>query len=498
MADSLTIALVHARLSRDKFQENLQTLLELNKNAAESGAKVIVNTETGLSGYGFDSRPEISHLVREENSSAVKAFAALAKDYQVYLALGLAEKDADTGLYFNSVLLLGPEGEIVARHRKISAESKWAAAGGPGQADYCDTPWGRVGLLICSESYFSILPRTMALKDIDLLLLPANWPNGGIDTRVLWQARALENGFFLAGCNRAGKDRKLDFQEAYSCVFGPDGKEYLARASSESKVYLVDLPLYQGKLDQGIRKQRLKTRRPEAYHYLAADLSSIGDLSGLFNLPDPGGLTVRCLSLSEKQDISLSDIKERLEVNASNLPEIWLLSRGLSPADLKNLSVSSGKAVFCPDPDSPDKLWFASEGECLGLDPDRAEPLVLDYGPARLGLARGEDLLHPEMAECFAKRGCDLVLASSRDLADWQLKVLEVKCLDKIALACVHSKGGLICNMQQGHAPWLVERTCDGEICSLELDTSRLRVKNLHSNWEFGLLLQGALRKGAK
>jgi predicted amidohydrolase len=498
MADSLSIALVHARLKRDEFKYNFKELLELNKRAAESGARVIVNTETGLSGYGFDSRPEVSHLTRLENSTEVQAFAELAKEYAVYLALGLAEKDSDTGLYFNSAVLFGPDGKVAAKHRKLTSESKWAAAGGPRQMDVCDTPWGRIGLLICSESYFSILPRTMALKGADLLILPANWPNGGIDTRVLWQARALENGFYLAGCNRAGKDRDLDFHEAFSSVHGPDGTEYLASNSLDSKVFLVDLPLVKGKLDQGLREQRLKTRRPEAYHYLAADLSSIGDLSGLFKLPKPGGLRVNCLSLPQNQQPEPTDFESLCAEKKSELPDIWLLSPGLSPQDLKKLISVDNRAVFCPDPDFPDRLWFAKEGECLGLDPTRTEPLVVDYGPARLGMALGEDLLHPEMAECFAKRGCDLVLASGGDLADFELKVLEARSLDKISLALVHRRGSLIVNMQKGHAPWQAEKALGGEVCSLELDTNLTRVKNLRSNWNFELLLKGAGHKGAK
>ena len=59
-------------------------------------------------------------------------------------------------------------------------------------------------MLICADTYYGLLPRSLALHDVDLLLTLANWPLVGIDPREVWRARALENGIGVIGANRTG------------------------------------------------------------------------------------------------------------------------------------------------------------------------------------------------------------------------------------------------------------------------------------------------------
>ena len=78
-----------------------------------------------------------------------------------------------------------------------------------------------MGILVCSYTYYGLFARSMALKGVDFLWVPANWPPVGIDALEVWNARVLENGFFLAACNRTGKDRVMDCRGAVSCVYAP-------------------------------------------------------------------------------------------------------------------------------------------------------------------------------------------------------------------------------------------------------------------------------------
>lgn len=174
----LKMALVHWPVAHGQGEANRREILRLNRRAAQLGARVIVNTEMALSGYGYDSRQEIAPVLESADGQTIEELAALAREFGLYLALGMAERDSLTEAYHNSAVLLGPDGRIKARRRKVTAEAKWACPGTAIQNDCCDTPFGRVGLLICSETYFSLLPRTMALKGVDLLLVPANWPPG--------------------------------------------------------------------------------------------------------------------------------------------------------------------------------------------------------------------------------------------------------------------------------------------------------------------------------
>ena len=149
-------------------------------------------------------------------------------------------------------------------------------------------------MLICSESYFSLLPRVQALKGVDLLLVPANWPANGLDPREVWRARTLENGFALAACNRSGKESGIDFSNAPSCLLDHQGRE-IPLEQIDDEIWFARLPLRNGLL-QNQRAQRLKGRKPGDYHPLYAYLRQAQEnMGGYYDLPGPGKLRVHCL-----------------------------------------------------------------------------------------------------------------------------------------------------------------------------------------------------------
>ena len=467
MGDSLKVALIHPHLNHGRLDDNLALLLELNQKAARLGARIILNTEMGLSGYGFDSRAEIAPLARTVDSRAVKAFGDVAAEHGIYLALGLAERDPRSETYYNTALLLGPIGKPLAKRRKITAESKWACPGPARQPDLAETPWGRVGLLICSETYFSLLPRALALKGADLLLVPANWPPGALDPRRLWRARALENGVYLAACNRAGQDKRLDMSQARSCVMDPWGDDLLPAEEAEPGLFLAELPLHDGRLpSEAEREHRLADRKPGAYHYIYSQLNRVKDLRTYLDLPAPGLLEVHALGLSREASCQGDELWPALEALANGgsgnnirLAVLPALSRDqVSRQMLAETAARLGLHLACQMPredGARPMVLFPPEGEPRAWDlPEQgtAEPPTIDIGPARVGLAQAMDLLHPELALAMAKRGCDLVAASGGMLDDAQREVLAMRGLERVTLALAFRGGGLIL-LPAGRAP---------------------------------------------
>ena len=225
--ESLKIGLIHLNVRHGRPDINKEELLRLNRRAAEAGAGIIVNTEMAVSGYSFQSRDEISNDVESLDGEFVHAMAGIASRYGVYIVLGCAERDDETNIYYNAAAAFSPEGKTVRRYRKNSAEARWACSGNPLDDNTFETPWGRAGLLICSDTYFSALARMTALRGADIILVPANWPEGALDPCLLWQTRAYENGVYIAACNRCGTDRKMTFDSAASCVYAPSGKMLL-------------------------------------------------------------------------------------------------------------------------------------------------------------------------------------------------------------------------------------------------------------------------------
>ncbi|MCB2190081.1 MAG: hypothetical protein KQI62_00860 [Deltaproteobacteria bacterium] len=495
MSDTLNVALVHCPLINGDLAGNQALLLDLNRKAAGLGADLIVNTEMGLSGYGFDSRAEIASLVQTEESPVVRAFAELAATRGVYLALGLAKRDPQNDIYYNAAILFGPDGRSHALRHKITAEAKWACPGEVQQDDMAVTPWGNLGLLICSETYFSLIPRAMALKGVEMLLVPANWPPSGLDPATLWRARAIENGIYLAACNRGGQDKRMDMDQARSYLFDPQGNNLLRPVESEPHIFLAHLPLEGGQLaaaDQ--RRARLSTRKPGGYHYIYSQLNRIKDPGSYLGLPDPGVMEVHTLGLGpDQQGTDIAARLETLPAAASRMAVLpskaaWLLTA----SDLAELADRLKMRLICQAPQTQDINLYSSDRSTQRWslpEQGNCEPPVVDLGPARVGLCMARDLLHPELALAMAKRGCDLVAVSGAELAPEECHVLSMRSLERLTVALAHDHGCLISSPPEGHKCGTLLKAQGAGACRLALDTSQGRYKQYEQRLDYQLLL---------
>ncbi len=288
MPHILNIALIHLNVRHKDVSGNVKRLLELNRKAAQDGHKIIVNTEMGLSGYSFSSADDIRPHALNCASKPVEALCDLAWEFKAFICLGLALEDPDTGILTNGALVMGPEGTCLCRYHKINAEARWACPGDSCQNNLFSTPWGKVGVLICSDSYHGLLARQTALKGADLILVPANWPpTGRLDPMEIWGIRARENGIYLAACNRTGIDLTMDCKDAPSGVFSSDGVPLICGTHPSSMVMSAKIPLDQGKIPSR-REKALAFRRPGQYapiyldsRYTTNDPARLTDWHGL-------------------------------------------------------------------------------------------------------------------------------------------------------------------------------------------------------------------------
>ncbi|MBE3590041.1 MAG: amidohydrolase [Firmicutes bacterium] len=202
--------------------ENLERLLDLSRRAADAGARLIVWPEMATTGYIFADRAEIAPFVEPLPGPTFERVAAFCRERQVFVAYGLAEVDPDTGVYYNSAVLVDSRGRLAARYRKTHLwveDTRWAA---PGQEwSVVSTDLGRVALLVCRDADFPEAARILALQGADLVIHPTNWL--GRTPANVWRARAAENGVFWIATNRWGEERGARFSGG-SCVIGPDGE----------------------------------------------------------------------------------------------------------------------------------------------------------------------------------------------------------------------------------------------------------------------------------
>jgi nitrilase len=188
--ERVTVAAVQATpefLDRDA---TVQKVVRLTKEAAGMGARLIVFPETFIPTYpdwvwraaAWDGPFEaLTARLREQSvevpSAATEELGKAAKRAKVYLSVGVNELDG--GTIYNAQLLFDPDGEIARKHRKLMPTGGERLVWGFGDGsdlDPVETPFGRVGGLICWENLMPLARTAIYAKGVDIWTAPT-WDN---------------------------------------------------------------------------------------------------------------------------------------------------------------------------------------------------------------------------------------------------------------------------------------------------------------------------------
>jgi len=500
--DRLTLGFLHLSIKHKDLAHNRQSLLSHAQKAAESGADIIIAPELSLSGYSFSSREDIAAYTESREGETLLALKELAKTYSVYMIVGFAEHERATPIFYNSAIAISPAGETLCLYRKITAETRWACPGKATQQNTFSTPWGTVGLAICSDTYFGLIPRAAALKNTDLLVVPSNWPALSLDPTLVWKSRAIENNMFIAVANRGGEDLTMSCREASTCVFSPTGETLLSEKSKDSAIFYAELPLKNGKLEHQ-QPNWLATRRPENYSAIYLDMRYATDLTAYYNLPKPGALDVLGFTKASMPELSIQSISAFIEkLKPTQNPRLLLMPIYNYEVSL-NLDemvewAKSQKLNLCFGTTSPkgdlNIVFIEATGKMtLYLGADRTDtqvPLWIDIEHTRLALAFTDELIHPEFAMASAKLGCDLVLCPTSRLDESLHITLGAKTIEQVAVAVAGENLAFVAEPPAGHAPWQEYHSEANLPCTTSISTESLRKKRFHERYNFELLLQ--------
>lgn len=184
------LAAVHLRPTAGKTPaEKCRQFAPLIEAAAAQRADLVVLPET-LTYYASD-RP-LAACAEPIPGPCTAYFGGLAKDHGLYLVAGLVERDGH--LVYNVAVLIGPEGTVVGKYRKVCLPRDEAAAGiSPGD-DYpvFNTRFGKVGLMVCYDGFFPEVARQLSNRGAEVIA----WPVWGCNP-LLARARACENHVYL-------------------------------------------------------------------------------------------------------------------------------------------------------------------------------------------------------------------------------------------------------------------------------------------------------------
>ena len=174
-AQKTVVAVVQAEQA-PSLTEALEVTRSRATAAAQEGAALVVFPETWLPGYpawidysrdvGLWDHPPVKAIYGRlvENSVAIgdatyDALVELARDLSITLAVGISERVAEgpgRATLYNTLLVFGPDGRLLNRHRKLTPTHTERLLWGPGDTAglrAVDTPAGRLGGLICWEHW---------------------------------------------------------------------------------------------------------------------------------------------------------------------------------------------------------------------------------------------------------------------------------------------------------------------------------------------------------
>lgn len=243
---------------------NLEHAREKVLEAALAGANLVVLPECFNSPYGCDYFPSYAETLLPSPPSPLQspsfhALSSMAAEAQVFLVGGSipeaepAQEGEEEGKgarkYYNTSLTFGPDGALLATHRKVHLfdidipgkitfrESDVLSAGS--KLTLVDLEgYGRIAVAICYDVRFPELASIAARRGAFALVYPGafNMTTGPLHWRLLGQARAVDNQCYVALCSPARDSGASYHAWGHSLIVDPLAKVVVEAKESEAIV----------------------------------------------------------------------------------------------------------------------------------------------------------------------------------------------------------------------------------------------------------------------
>src|SRR5258706_5605925 len=257
MLEKFRIGLVQMSCATDP-NENLAKAEWKIREAAGRGAKILCLQELFRSQYVCrEESHELFALAEPIPGPSTDTLGKLARELRVVIVASLFERRA-AGLYHNTAAVIGTHGQIEGLYRKMHIpddplyfEKFYFTPGDLGFPNF-ETPFGRVGVLVCWDQWCPEAARLSALSGANILFYPtaigwhpsekAQHGAAQLDAwRTIQRAHAIASGIYVAAVNRVGyegpPETGLEFWGS-SFVADPFG-QVIAEASCDREEILL-------------------------------------------------------------------------------------------------------------------------------------------------------------------------------------------------------------------------------------------------------------------
>lgn len=206
MAGPIRVAACHAAPVFLCAKATTQKAISLIKAASKNSANLVVFPETYIPAFPVWSSmraPTQNHdLFRRmaeqsilADGEEIQALQSTAQETKTYLSVGISEKTRySSGTLFNSNIFIGPDGRVLNLHRKLMPtffeKLTWAPGDGHGLR-VIDTPFGKIGNLICGENTNPLARYSLIAQaeQLHISTWPAAWPTRVVDPYLTQESK---------------------------------------------------------------------------------------------------------------------------------------------------------------------------------------------------------------------------------------------------------------------------------------------------------------------
>ncbi|MCD7807849.1 MAG: carbon-nitrogen hydrolase family protein [Erysipelotrichaceae bacterium] len=202
------------------------------------------------------------------NHPFIQQLSQKCQDYHMYISPNIYLKE--NYKCYDASLFINPSGKIEGISKMVHIiqakyfyEKDYYTASDDGFKVY-DTPFGKIGIVICFDRHIPESIRTCVLKGADLIIIPtANCKQEDM-TMFEWEIRvqSMQNQVFIAMCNRVGVEDCMNFA-GESLIVNPNG-DILYKANDQEELIKYDIQL---SLTQQYRNEKtyFYARRKDMY-----------------------------------------------------------------------------------------------------------------------------------------------------------------------------------------------------------------------------------------